>query len=226
MFWKVMKLEHSLIAEQAAKAKQASLILGNSKTERINYALIKIADALNRNTDSIIKANALDMAVKRFEMRDAEMFRKVVRAMENREQARANIYATELGEIRKVEKMFSHASLALQSVSMRLRTVSEMGDLVTVLSPAKTVLNDIGSEMFSIMPEASQELENIGGILSEICSTTSSQYMDNSIGIQAANDDALKILEEAEVAAESKLKDKLPEISSLNNAHKRRILEA
>jgi len=203
------------------KENVASKILNVGKSqESIKEQIVSITQRLDA------QANALDMAVKRFEMRDAEMFRKVVRAMENREQARANIYATELGEIRKVEKMFSHASLALQSVSMRLRTVSEMGDLVTVLSPAKTVLNDIGSEMFSIMPEASQELENIGGILSEICSTTSSQYMDNSIGIQAANDDALKILEEAEVAAESKLKDKLPEISSLNNAHKRRILEA
>ena len=172
------------------------------------------------------QARALETAVKRFEMRDAEMFRKVVRAMENREQARANIYATELGEIRKVEKMLSHASLALQSVSMRLSTVSEMGDLVTVLSPAKTVLNGIGSEMFSIMPEASQELENIGGILSEICSTTNSQHIDNSIGVQAANEEALKILEEAEIAAESKLKDKLPEVSSMYNANRRRTLEA
>jgi division protein CdvB (Snf7/Vps24/ESCRT-III family) len=121
--------------------------------------------------------------------------KKGVRTMENREQARANIYATELGEIRKVKKMLFHASLALQSVSIRLNTVSEMGDLVTVLSPATTVLNGIRSEMGSIMPETSQELDNIGSILSEICSTTSSQYTDNSIGVQAANEAALKILE-------------------------------
>jgi len=174
------------------------------------------------------QSRTLEAAVRRFEMRDAEMFRKVVRAMENREQARANIYATELGEIRKVGKMLSHASLALQSVSMRLNTVSEMGDLVTVLSPAKTVLNGVCSEMFGIMPEASQELENIGGILSEICSTTSSQYTDNSINVQAANEEALKILEEAEIAAENKLEDKLPKISStaIHNTAKRRIIEA
>ncbi|MDR2548306.1 MAG: hypothetical protein LBC34_02285 [Rickettsiales bacterium] len=178
------------------------------------------------------QARTLEAAVKRFEMRDTEMFRKVVHAMEKREQARANIYATELGEIRKVEKMLSHASLALQSVSIRLNTVSEMGDLVTLLSPAKTVLNGVGSEMFSIMPEASKELENIGDILSEICSTTSSQYIDNSVCVQAANEEAIKILEEAEIAAENKLKDKLPEISSAtiynsnNIKNIRRTLEA
>ncbi len=173
------------------------------------------------------QTRTLDAAVKRFEMRDAEIFKKVVHAMESRDQARANIYATELGEIRKVEKMLTHASLALQSVSMRLNTVSEMGDLVAVLSPAKTMLNGIRSEMCGIMPEASQELGNIGNLLTEICSTTSNQYTDVSgVGAQAANEEALQILQEAEVAAESRLKDRLPEITPGYNANKKSSLEA
>ncbi|XHH09927.1 MAG: Snf7 family protein [Candidatus Bathyarchaeia archaeon] len=173
------------------------------------------------------QTRTLDAAVKRFEMRDAEIFKKVVHAMETRDQARANIYATELGEIRKVEKMLTHASLALQSVSMRLNTVSEMGDLVAVLSPAKTMLNGIRSEMCGIMPEASQELGNIGNLLTEICSTTSNQYTDVSgVGAQAANEEALKILEEAEVAAESRLKDRLPEITPAYGVNKKSSLEA
>ena len=205
--------------KKTEKESVVSKILSVTKPQEcIKEQIVSVTQRLD------VQSRALDTAVKRFEVRDAEMFRKIVRAMENREQERANIYATELGEIRKMEKMFSHASLALQSVSMRLKTVSEMGDLVTVLSPAKTVLNDIGSEMFSIMPEASQELENIGGILSEICSTTSSQYTD--IGVQVANEEALKILEEAEVAAECRLKEKMPEVSSAYSTSIRRSLEA
>jgi division protein CdvB (Snf7/Vps24/ESCRT-III family) len=205
------------------KESVVSKILNVTKPqESIKEQIVSVTQRLDA------QSRALETAVRRFEMRDAEMFRKVVRAMENREQARANIYATELGEIRKVEKMLSHASLALQSVSMRLSTVSEMGDLVTVLSPAKTVLNGIGSEMYSIMPEASQELENIGDTLSEICSTTSSQYIDNSIGVQTTNEEALKILKEAEKAAENKIKDKLPEVTPIHTTttNKRKPLEA
>lgn len=173
------------------------------------------------------QTRTLDAAVKRFEMRDAEIFQRVVRAMETRDQARANILATELGEIRKVEKMLTHASLALQSVSMRLNTVSEMGDLVAVLSPAKTMLNGIRSEMCGIMPEASQELGNIGNLLTEICTTTSNQYTDvSSVGAQTANEEALKILEEAEVAAESRLKDRLPEITPGYTTKDRTSIEA
>src|SRR5665811_667755 len=111
-----------------------------------------------------------------------------------RDTARANILATELGEIRKVEKMLSHASLALQSVSMRLNTVSEMGDVVSVLSPAKSMLNNIRSEMCSILPEASQELGNIGNLLSDIVTTTnqSNDIPENTI---MASADAMAILE-------------------------------
>ena len=53
-------------------------------------------------------------------------------------------------------KKCSHTPhLAMQSVSMRLNTVSEMGDIVSVLSPAKNVINSIRSGMCDIMPEAS-----------------------------------------------------------------------
>ena len=171
------------------------------------------------------QTRSLDAAVKRFEMRDAEVFQRVVKAMEARDKARANILATELGEIRKVEKMLTHASLAMQSVSMRLSTVSEMGELVAVLSPARGVLNGVRSEMCSILPEASQELGNIGNLLSEIVTTTNTSN-DMPVNNIMASADALQILEEAEVAAESKLKQRLPEVENGAAGNRRASLEA
>jgi division protein CdvB (Snf7/Vps24/ESCRT-III family) len=199
-----------------------------SKIKNVTKPQENIKDQITVVTQKLdMQVRSLEVAVKRFEMRDAEIFQRVVKAMEARDQARANILATELGEIRKVEKMLTHASLALTSVSMRLNTVSEMGDLVAVLSPAKTLLNGVRSEMCSIMPEASQELGSIGNLLSDICVNSSSQYMDvNNVGAQTANEEALKILEEAEVAAETKLKDRLPEINpGYATANKRPNLE-
>jgi len=169
------------------------------------------------------QTRSLDAAVHRFELRDGEIFQRVVTAMTQRDTARANILATELGEIRKVEKMLSHASLALQSVSMRLSTVSEMGDVVALLSPAKSMLNSVRSEMCSILPEASQELGNIGCLLSDIVSTTNgSDIPENRI---MASADALQILEEAEVAAEKKLGEKFPEIGTGAVMNKRTSIE-
>lgn len=161
-----------------------------------------------------VQTKTLDAAVQRFQTRDADVFRHVVKALSDRDNARANILATELGEIRKVEKMLMHASLALESVSMRLRTVSEVGDLVTVLGPAASVLQTVRSGMCSIIPEASAELESIGGLLGEIVTSTN-QSADVPMKTTARlNEDALAILEEAESAAEKKLRDSLPEVTT------------
>ena len=170
------------------------------------------------------QTNSLDNAVKRFQMRDAAIFQRVIKALSDRDEARANILATELAEIRKVEKMLTHASLAMQSVSMRLNTVSEMGDLITVLNPAKNLLNSIRTEMCSVLPEASQELGNIGNLLSDIVTTTN-QSADAPVNTIMASADALQILEEAEVAAESKLKEQLPDISTEKPIQRRTGLE-
>ena len=172
------------------------------------------------------QTRTLDAAVQRFEVRDADIFKRVVKAMTERDTARANILATELGEIRKVEKMLSQASLAMQSMSMRLSTVSELGDVVAVLSPAKSMINNIRSEMCSIFPEASQELGNIGNLLSDIVTTTTNQGADTPVNTIMASADALQILEEAECIAENRLKEKIPEVEIGIGQNKRTSLEA
>jgi division protein CdvB (Snf7/Vps24/ESCRT-III family) len=197
-----------------------------SKIKNVGQPTVNLKDQITTVTQRLdMQTKSLDAAVTRFHNRDAEVFNRIVKAMAQRDQARANILATELSEIRKVEKMLSHASLALQSVSMRLSTVSELGDVVAVLSPAKSLLNNVRNEMCSIMPEASQELGNIGNLLSDIVTTTnqSSDMPSNSI---MASADALQILEEAEIAAESRLKDRLPEINNESNIQKRATIEA
>ena len=158
-----------------------------------------------------LQTKTLDAAVGRFQSRDAEIFSRAVKALSERNSARANILATELCEIRKIEKMLTQTSLALQSVSMRLNTVSEMGDLVAVLNPAKSVLSSISLEMSSIMPEASQELGNIGSLLSEICTTTNqaSDIPDSNCRVSV---EAEEILAQAESMAMHRVEEQLPQV--------------
>ena len=171
-----------------------------------------------------VQTKTLDIAVQRFESRDVDIFNRVVKAFSERDEARANILAAELSEIRKIEKILTHASLAMQSVSMRLNTISELGDLVTVLNPAKSVLNSISSEMFNVFPEASQELGNIGNLLSEIVVNTN-QSTDLPVNTGRIDSEAEKILKEAELAAEKKLKQQLPETATEKSIDKLTSIE-
>ncbi|MCW4029620.1 MAG: hypothetical protein NWE92_08240 [Candidatus Bathyarchaeota archaeon] len=197
-----------------------------SKIANVGKSQESIKDQITQVTKRLdMQTQGLDAAIVRFQNRDKEMFNRVVKAMANHEEARANIFATELAEIRKVTKMLSHASLALQSVSMRLSTVSEMGDLVAALSPAKTLLNDVRAEMCGILPEASQELGSIGDLLGEICTTTN-QDSGMSLNPGGPSPDALGILEEAEAAAALKLNERLPEVSNEQPLKRRTGLES
>ncbi|MGO8805274.1 MAG: Snf7 family protein [Candidatus Bathyarchaeia archaeon] len=159
-----------------------------------------------------VQTRTLDSAVQRFQNRDADIFGRVVKAFSERDEARAHILATELSEIRKIEKMLTTASLAMQSVSMRLNTVQEMGDIVSVLSPAKNVINSIRSGMCDIMPEASAELGNIGNLLGDIVGSTC-QTADIQLNTARIDPETEAILKEAEVATERKLKQQLPEVA-------------
>jgi len=198
-----------------------------SKIKNVNKpADNNLKDQIAEVTQRIdMQTRTLDNAVARFQTRDKEIFNRIIKAMSQREHARANILATELSEIRKVQKMLSNASLALQSVSMRLSTVSELGDIVSVLSPAKNLLANIRTEMCSIMPEASQELGNIGNLLADIVTSTN-QNSDMPVNTIMASADALQILEEAEIAAENRLRDQLPDTHIENTIPKRTYLEA
>ncbi len=171
-----------------------------------------------------VQKQKLNNAQSRFEQRDAELFRRTVKALSERDTLRANVLAGELAEIRKVEKMLMHASLALESVSLRLNTVSELGDVVTVIAPAAGVLNNIRSGMSGVFPEAGRELENIGTLLTDIVSTTH-QDVGTPVDIGTASLEAEKILSEAETAAERKLKAQLPEISTVASTQERTSVE-
>jgi division protein CdvB (Snf7/Vps24/ESCRT-III family) len=216
-------LVNRFTSKWTVKEKEPSVV---SKIKNIAKPQENLKDQISIVTQRLdAQTRTLDAAVNRFEMRDADIFQRVVKAMTERDTARANILATELGEIRKVKKMLTHSSLALQSVSMRLSTVSELGDVVALLSPAKGMLNSIRSEMCSIMPEASQELGNIGNLLSDIVTTTN-QGTDEPVNTIMASADALQILEEAEVAAENRLREKIPEAVTGISQNKRTSLEA
>lgn len=204
-------LVNEFVDKWKEKPQQSSLL---SKIRDVGKPSVGLKKQISTVLQRIeIQKQKLNNAQSRFEKRDATLFKRTVKALSERDTMRANVLAGELAEIRKVEKMLMHASLALESVSLRLNTVSELGDIVTVIAPAAGVLNNIHNGMSGIFPEAGRELENIGTLLTDIVSTTH-QDTGVPVNIGTASLEAEKILSEAETAAEQKLRQQLPEIST------------
>jgi len=158
-----------------------------------------------------IQIQRLDKASDRFSERDKSIFARIVNAYSKHDMPRANVFANELAEIRKMEKMIMHARLALEQIVLRLKTVSELGDVVTTLAPAISVLRSVRNGMSTVFPEAERELGQIGNLLSGIV-FDAGQSSGLSIDFESANEDAQKIMNEAATVAEQKIKDKFPEL--------------
>ena len=135
----------------------------------------------------------LDQASNRFQERDKTIFNRIVDAYAKHDTARANVFANELAEIRKMEKMIFHAKLALEQITLRLKTVTELGDVAVTLLPVVGVISDIKTGMAAISPQAEKELGEIGNLLSGIV-VDAGAVTGMTINFESVNEDSAKIL--------------------------------
>jgi len=162
-----------------------------------------------------IQVQKLDQTSNRFNDRDRSIFNRVVDAYEKHDMMRAHVFANELAEIRKMEQMIFHAKLALEQIVLRLKTVTELGDVAVALAPVIGVVQNIKRGMAAVSPEAEKELTDIGDLLSGIVWDAGS-ITGSSINFDTVNEDSQKILSEAAAIAEQRMKTKFPELPSID----------
>ncbi len=179
-------------------------------------------DVATRRLD--LQISKLDQANERFTQKDRALFTKLVDAYQKHDMSHANMYATELAEVRKMSKLTMNARLALDQVSFRIRTVTELGDVVSTLGPCVGVLRNVSSSMGGILPEAENELGDIGNMLSGLMFDAGASSSGMSLNFNSVNEDASKILAEAAVVAEQKVNANFPDMppgmpTSTNKSH-------
>jgi division protein CdvB (Snf7/Vps24/ESCRT-III family) len=153
----------------------------------------------------------LDGAVSRIKQRDATIFRSVVAAIAKHDSQHAAVYANELTEVRKMGKMVTQAQLALEQISLRLGTLTDLGEIASTLAPAVSVIRSMKDSLGMVLPQADKEIGEISGLLSNVlidAGTTAGL----SLNFDVANEDAQKVLEEASAVAEERMRDSFPEI--------------
>jgi division protein CdvB (Snf7/Vps24/ESCRT-III family) len=158
-----------------------------------------------------LQIKKLDQTSERFSQKDRSLFAKIVDSYAKHDTPHANIYANELAEVRKMEKLVMNARLALDQVVLRMKTVTEFGDLVCTLGPCISVLRSINVGLCGVLPEAENELGDISNMLSGLmfdCGTSSGM----SLNFNSVNEDASKILSEAAAVAEQKLSANFPDL--------------
>jgi len=163
----------------------------------------------NRQIQLLI--SQLDAAVNRIRQRDATIFKSVISSLAKRDAQHATIYANELAEVRRMGKMVTQAQLAMEQISLRLGTITDLGEIASTLAPAVSLIRNMKDDLSMALPEADRQIGEISGLLSSVL-VDASTTGGISLNFDAANEDAQKVLEEASEIAEQRMKDSFPEI--------------
>ncbi|AFU57507.1 MAG: hypothetical protein QXX64_02105 [Nitrososphaera sp.] len=146
--------------------------------------------------------------------KDEEAFRKLVTSIKENNAQYSTVLSSELARARQVSRVVFLSKVALEKLVARLSSASDFGDLVIVLSPAMAVVKNLRSSLTPHVPEMEGELGVISELLSGIL-VDAGQVGGYTINFETANEEAVRLIEEASAVVEQKMKDEFPGIPDL-----------
>jgi division protein CdvB (Snf7/Vps24/ESCRT-III family) len=158
--------------------------------------------------------NKLDFSLNKLQHYDKQLFEKVVNSLMQGDKTKANMYANEVAEVRKMAKILMTIRYALERVKLRLETALIVGETQANLAPAIVALKQVTGYLKGMMPDVFTELieveENLNMAMMQM---TTSVPID--LSSEFVTEEARKILHEASVVAEQRLKQQFPELPAL-----------
>jgi len=170
----------------------------------------RIQTAVNKLQVQISK---MDSMLGKLHERDAQLFKRIVTAMQQHDTSTSKVLSNELAEIRKVTKMLGNARMSLEQVQLRLTTIHDLGDAMVAIGPAMSTMKGLKSSLGRFMPEADSELNSMTQTLNGL-------MMDSlagdsfSLESDSSSEETEKILQEASAVAEQQIGDKFPSVPS------------
>ncbi|MEM0003795.1 MAG: Snf7 family protein [Desulfurococcaceae archaeon] len=146
--------------------------------------------------------------IEKLSERDKVLFENIVDAMIKKDEMRAKMYAKEVAEIRKISKQLLTVQYALEHAALKLETfiiyggaVSEVAPVVGVMREALGIVKSVAPDVWIDLQVAVRELETAMG----------GSIIDLSVDV-GVDTEAKKILEEARIVAEQKMREKFAEL--------------
>ncbi len=172
---------------------------------------------LNASYKISAQISKLDFSLAKLNSYDKSLFEKVVDALVQGDKAKAAMYANEVAEVRKMAKTLLTIRYALERVKLRLDTALVVGDTMKQLAPAVAALKQVTGYLKGMMPDVFTELIEVEESLN-IAMMQMTAAAPVHVSSEYVSEEARKILQEASVVAEQKLKQQFPELPSLQAA--------
>lgn len=165
----------------------------------------------NAITKMQVQVHRLDAVIAKLAERDAQIFQKIVTAMQNHDTNASRVYSNELAEIRKVSRKMAGVRMSLEQVQLRLTTMHELGDAMVELTPAMATMKDLNPALGKFMPGADGELREMTQALGGMFGETMSGGAFEEAQAGAADPETERILAEAEALATAGTEDRFPD---------------
>ncbi len=165
--------------------------------------------------DIEIQRRELETLKVRLSERRQKLFDITVRALQENNKSKAAVYANEHAEIRKVYQVVEASELALTQVSLRMQSITEIGDAMLHMDTAFKSLKQVSREMQGVIPALDAASTGINSTLVETMAQMGQISPNINIDIKTENSEDL--VEQARRYAEEqsqRLKDSLNVVPS------------
>lgn len=142
---------------------------------------------------------------------DHSLFDKCIEARVEGDNIHAMMYANECVEIRKLAQLIVSSQYALEQMMLRLQTVTKLSRIMITMSPVIGVLKETRSRLIGIVPSVASSLTEVNQLLDKNLKDMGTTTVQVTPRI-TCGEDAMKILEEANLAAEQSIREKFPNI--------------
>jgi division protein CdvB (Snf7/Vps24/ESCRT-III family) len=185
----------------------------SSASERLREQVVppppmkeRLETAKRKLSEEITQLNRIN---DKLNQKDKALYGQVVKAYEEHDNARAQSLASELAELRKVESRTQYGKYALERAYTKIEVAKDYGDMVAAMVPVGQIVKNVKSALVDFLPSTSNALGEIDAIMSDTLVSFSGLTNETQV-LGPTSEDAEKILSEAAIIAESKLKEKLP----------------
>ncbi len=128
-----------------------------------------VKDKINASLRQIeVQRKELQALKARLEDRRRVLFESTIRAIEKSDEMTAQVLEGEHTELQKIIKVVIASELALLHICVRLETIRDVGDIMSVLSNAFKSVRKVGKSVSEIAPNMDQAAAEINGSFTNI----------------------------------------------------------
>ncbi len=163
--------------------------------------------------------NAIEEVARKMQRRYNELYTQALRAVTEKNIARATIYANEMVEIKKIYRRLRIALTFIEQLKLRVGTLSELDKIRPSLIEFQRLLDLLKPQIAPIVPNVAVSLERVMGEINAITGATSTPepMLEHTVkpDSREASELLKKIIADADRSVDETLPQMLPELARL-----------